>query len=377
MNSINPDEVKVYTQQKQSERWLARYRNQIPVFACIVGFTDTALVEGISTAGATPTSRRFTALADAEFLINGVQPQPTFALPSLDVGISPVFITRAVVERFALPTYVFNAGLNRSLCVANIDLNGQPAQCVSTGKALPIKVVKHLYEQGLKWGEKLAQEVTKDSYLVLSECVVGGTTTALAVLTALGISARDKVNSSHPVCNHHQKWQLVAQGLKQAGINQKEKTIDPFAIIAAVGDPMQIVVAGMAISASKKVGVMLAGGTQMLAVFALIKALKTKYNLSINYDNIIVATTRWVAEDQTGDTVTLANLIGDVGLCATQLNFTRSQYMSLQKYEEGFVKEGVGAGGSAVTAHLLGINNEELLTLIEAIIGTFHTITDS
>ena len=34
---------------------------------------------------------------------------------------------------------------------------------------------------------------------------------------------------------------------------------------------MQIVVAGMAIAASVRAGVMLAGGTQMLAVYALIE----------------------------------------------------------------------------------------------------------
>ena len=376
MQEFNCNEIKVYSQIEKGTKWLARFTHSVPVFACILGFTETALIEGISSAGATPESRRFTALADAEFLVNGVQPNPTFSLPPLNVGISPVFITRAVVEKFGLPTYIFNAGLRRSPSVSNIDLKGQWAKCVSTGKALPFDVVQHLYQQGLRWGEKLAQQAAS-SYIVLSECVVAGTTTALAVLTALGISAKDKVNSSHPICNHQQKWSLVEQGLQRAGLNFQNSSLDPLLIIAAVGDPMQIVVAGMAISACTKVGVMLAGGTQMLAVFALIKALQNKYALAIPLENIIVGTTRWVAEDQTGDTITLANLIGDVSLCGTQLNFNRSQYTSLRKYEEGFVKEGVGAGGSAITAHLLGLKNRELLTLIESILTRFHILTNS
>ena len=371
MKQYNFDQIKVYTAKQQGIKWLEKHFGKIPLFACILGFTETALIEGISSAGSTPESRIFTAVADAEFLVNGVQPHPQFTLPPLDVGVSPVFITRAVVERFHLPTYVFNAGLKYSPCIANINLGGQFARCVSTGKALPLETVQHLYQKGLEWGERLAQQA-QSSYLILSECVVAGTTTALAVLTALGISAKDKVNSSHPICNHQQKWSIVQEGLKHLPSN-----LDPFSIIAAVGDPMQIVVAAMVISASTKVGVMLAGGTQMLAVFALIKALQQKYALSICWENIIVGTTRWVAEDQTGDTITLANFIGNVSLCSTQLNFSRSQYTNLQKYEDGFVKEGVGAGGSAIAAHLLGLKNQELLTLIEAIISDFHIVTNS
>jgi hypothetical protein len=48
---------------------------------------------------------------------------------------------------------------------------------------------------------------------------------------------------------------------------------DPFKLVAAVGDPMQIAAAGMAIAASRRCGVLLAGGTQMLAVYALAQAL--------------------------------------------------------------------------------------------------------
>lgn len=364
-------DIKVYTELTQGKAWLKKYSGCVPVFTCTLGFTKTALIEGISTAGATPESRRFTALADAEFLVNGVTPYPQYPLPPLDVGISPTFITRGVVERFNLPLMVFNSGLVRSHPVITVDLQGKIADCVSTGKALPLTMVEHLYQQGLIWGKKLAEKA-KDSYVILSECVVGGTTTALGVLTGLGYDAREKVNSSHPICNHQQKWDIVQQGLHKANLGDVSDTL---AIVAALGDPMQIFVAGVAISACDKVGVMLAGGTQMLAVFALIKALENNYSLSIPLENIIVATTRWVAEDKTGDTVGLAESIGNVALCATQLNFSNSLYPSLQVYEQGFVKEGVGAGGSAIASHLLGMKKEELLQVIEAIVSRFLMIT--
>lgn len=367
-------DIKVYTEIEQGQEWLNKYNGCIPIFTCTLGFTATALLPNISTAGATPESRRYTALADAEFLVNGIQKNPTFALPRLTVGISPTLISRAVIEKFNLPLYVFNAGLLQSPSVKNIDLKGKPADCVSTGKALPLATVQHLYQQGLHWGEILAKQA-KSSYIILSECVVGGTTTALAVLTALGISAQGKVNSSHPICNHQQKWALVQEGLRKAGFNDQNNHINLLEIIAAVGDPMQLVVAGMALSASKKVGVMLAGGTQMLAIFALVKALKNISYTEANLKNIIVGTTRWVAEDCTGDTIGLSKIIGNVSLCATDLNFSTSSYASLQAYEKGYVKEGVGAGGSAIASHLLGIDKAELFDMIEAIVSGFQMIT--
>jgi uncharacterized protein (TIGR00303 family) len=137
-------------------------------------------------------------------------------------------------------------------------------------------------------------------------------------------------------------------------------------LVAAVGDPMQIVVAGMAIAASRSCGVMLAGGTQMLAVYALLRAIATTYALSWQPEQVVVGTTRWVAEDTTGDTIGLADLIGNVPLLATQLQFTTARYPQLQAYEQGYVKEGVGAGGCAIAASLYqNWNQEQLLQAIE------------
>lgn len=350
--------IKAYTQPLRSQKWLQQYQGKQPVFACVLGFTATGLIPGISAAGATPESRQYTAIADAEYLATGKATQ--FPLPPLVAGASPVLISRAVVEGLNLPLYIFNAGLPIPPTVPHIDLGGVPANCLSTSAALALEVVKHLWLQGLIWGEKLAQS---GAYAILSECVVGGTTTALAVLTALGIEAKDKVNSSHPTCNHTQKWQLVQMGLPQI-------SLDPFDVVAAVGDPMQIVVAGMAIAASRSVGVLLAGGTQMLAVYALAKAIAANYNLKWQSDRIVVGTTRWVAEDPTGDTVGLAEAVGDVPLLATQLSFVDSQYAQLRAYEQGFVKEGVGAGGAAIAAHLYqNWTQEELLHRIEKLLA--------
>ncbi|HAX77798.1 MAG TPA: TIGR00303 family protein [Cyanobacteria bacterium UBA11372] len=400
--SDEPLPIRVYTQIPAGNRWLQRYQGCQPAIACVLGFTETGLIEGISAAGATPDDRRYTAIADAEFLSQGCQTNPQYPLPPLAAGASPVLITRAVMETLSLPVYLFNAGLPQPPSVPAIDLGGTSAKCLTSGNALELATVKLLFEQGLTWGEKLAL-LHPSSYLILGECVVGGTTTALAVLTGLGIKAAGKVNSSHPQCNHAQKWAIAQAGLLAArqrwglreqvsrgageqgsrGLRENVRSnsplhlcspapLPPLELIAAVGDPMQVVVAGMAIAASRTTGVMLAGGTQMLAVYALMRDFALKYALNWQPEQIVVGTTRWVAEDPTGDTVGLAQEIGSVPLIATGLSFATSRYEQLQAYERGYVKEGVAAGASCIAASLYkGWKQTQLLQAIESIAELF------
>lgn len=321
----------------------------------------------------------------------GPEHKAQYPLPPLAAGASPVLISRAVFESLNIPVYLFNAGLPQPPAVPVIDLGGTAAKCLSGGAAMEVTTVKHLFKQGLLWGERLATNI-QQGYVILGECVVGGTTTALAILTGLGIDAAGKVNSSHPVCNHGQKWALVQAGLEKimgsrgllAGDKEQDDiyqsqiltSIDPLKLVASVGDPMQVVVAGMAIAASRSCGVMLAGGTQMLAVYALISAIAQVYALSWQPEAVVVGTTRWVAEDPTGATVDLALSLGEGSLTqsgkippllATDLSFADSRYPQLTAYEQGFVKEGMGAGAACIAAYLSqNWQQHQLLAAIES-----------
>lgn len=368
--------IGIYSERQRGQQWLKRYRGCRPAFACVLGFTDTGLIPGISAAGATPEDRRYTAIADAEFLDSGGLVPAQYPLPPLHAGASPVLISRAVVEYLDIPVILFDAGLPQGAPVPTVDLGGSPARCLTTGKAMDRETVSALLEKGLEWGPKLAPQ--SDGYAIIGECVVGGTTTALAVSTGLGIPALGKVNSSHPQCNHEQKLAVVQAGLQAAGwdccssIADSPESFsppgDPLQLVAAVGDPMQVAVAGMAIAASRTHGVLLAGGTQMLAVYALTKAIAAAYKLWWRPERVVVGTTRWVVEDPTGDTVGLARAVGRVSLLATQLSFASSAYPQLQAYERGYVKEGMGAGGASIAAHLYRDWNQfALLSAIEAI----------
>lgn len=337
-----------------------------------MGFTATALIPGISAAGVTPEARRYTAIADAEVLLKGYSPR----LPTAPEGYpSPVVISQAICQQLSIPIRVFDCGLPESLeevfpveadapKTATV-VSDVTADCLTSGAALPLDVVETLFEQGWHWGDRLSQH---HSYVVIGECVAGGTTTALAILMGLGVAASGMVNSSHPVCNHKQKLALVTSGLDRLRqvYGHPSTQFSSAQLVAGVGDPMQPFVAGMLLRASQTVPVLLAGGTQMLAVYAVARQWAEDLHLSWEPMRVAVGTTRWVAEDPSGNSVGLARLLDPVPLLATRLSFSDSSFPQLQAYERGYVKEGVGAGGLAIAASLLARwSQPELLNAIE------------
>ena len=98
---------KAYTQGDRAISWCDEVRGLRPVFACAMGFTETALIPGISAAGATPAARRYTAIADAEMLLQGYSSR----LPTAPEGFpSPVVIAQAICQGLEIPTLVFDCG---------------------------------------------------------------------------------------------------------------------------------------------------------------------------------------------------------------------------------------------------------------------------
>ncbi len=341
MPQTNQDVEQTQPLRHFKEQWSGKK----PIFCCVVGFTETCLIPGISAAGATPEARRYTAIADAEVLLNGYSAR----LPTAPEGFpSPVVLSKGILDYFGLETIVLNGGLSESFgeltTLPIIPMGVVPARCLSTGQAMTHAMVQDLWTKGYAWGQKHAQP---GQGMIVGECVAGGTTTALAVMLGLGIQALGRVNSSHRQCNHRQKEALVQQGLVHLAPNPSV-----WDVLATVGDPMQPLAAGIAMGASMGGPVILAGGTQMLAVAAVCQKLALEQQKSWNSERVMVGTTRWVADDQTGDTRGLAAQIGAVPLVTTEYQLHDSSYEGLRAYEQGYVKEGVGAGGLMLYAAL-------------------------
>lgn len=316
-----------------------------PAFVLVVAYTATVVLPGLSAAGATELLRESTAAADAEILEHGRSQSLATGVPSHPSGIpGPSILVRAAFDQLPeMPYLCVDAGLKTPPRMEKqIRLEAaSPAQEVSTGQALPLSIVKRLFAEGLALGETLGERYRREGrYLIVAESVPGGTTTALGLLIALGIDAAGKVSSSMPGGAHDLKLAAVLKGL--AG---QDFSADPFAAVAAVGDAMQPVAAGIALAASKFCPVVLGGGTQMAAVLALMAALGEPGNLAL-------VTTRWVSSDPSADLAGLAQLIEKkyphikIPYLAVNLDLGSSRYAPLQAYEQGFVKEGIGAGAA-------------------------------
>lgn len=334
-----------HTRPTITHAWQHRFQGQRPGYVCVLGFTETALIPNISAAGNSPDARKFTAVADAEFIYDGPGTAPTYPLPPLQAGVSPALLTRAITSKLLLPIYLFNTGLPYSPAVPHIEVGTTLARCVSTGKALPPKTVEQLFEAGRHWGETLGRRFA-GSYLIIGECVAAGTTTAQATLTALGFDVTGLMGSSHPTCNHEQKTKLVRVGLE--GI--AGKTLDVWAAIAAVGDPMQPFVLGMTLAASHHSGVLLAGGSQMAAIYAMAQQLTSCYSWNLN--NVVIGTTQWIVNDATSQLIQLAHTVPTPPIMSSRFSFRQSNYPQFTVFEKGYIKEGVGAGGCLIAGHL-------------------------
>ena len=329
----------------------------------LLAATLTAEVPGISAAGATPESRRRTAAADAELLLLGPEADLPHALPPLPAGVSPALIAHVVVRELGLAPLVVDLGCPVAPAVPHLrpgsPAGDGPAACLSGGAAMTPRRVDHLLALGRRWGERLAQR-SGSQPLLLAECVPGGTTTALALLRGLGVEADGLVSGSLHAPAHSQKASLVARGLA-AGL-----PADPLAVVAAVGDPMQPLAAGLLLAAAAAgMPVMLAGGSQMAAVLALALALAPPRLRPALAKAAAVGTTAWVADEAGSDLPLLLRRLGarwgvEPLAFAADLRFPDPIHPALADYERGFVKEGVGAGGLALLWQLSGRSPADL-----------------
>ncbi|QPN64600.1 nicotinate-nucleotide--dimethylbenzimidazole phosphoribosyltransferase [Synechococcus sp. CBW1004] len=330
----------------------------LPLPLLLLAATETAAVEGISAAGSTPESRRRTAAADAELLLYGpLAPRP-HALPPLPAGVSPALISHVVIEALGLEPLVIDLGCSEAPAVPHLRPTGAAgggvAACLSGGAALPPQRVEALLQLGRRWGQRL---VARGRPLLLAECVPGGTSTAQALLSGLGLEVEGLVSGSLREPAHGLKSMLVRRGLTAARL-PAEAT--PAAVVAAVGDAMQPLAASLTLTtAAAGLPVLLAGGSQMAAVLALALALAPAEQRQALSRHAAVVTTAWVAEEAGSDLERLLARIGERWQVeplafAAGLRFGAGCHRALRDYERGYVKEGVGAGGLALLWQLRG-----------------------
>lgn len=355
---------------ERGRRLLDRLAGLRPLFVCTVAHTETAEIDGLSGAGATAELRRLTAAADVEALFHG-RPLCMAGVPSNPGGApGPVIITLAGLRLTGVEVVAIDAGLRVKPEAPVTTVADRWGASIVTGQAVPHAA--DLFARGLALGPTLA---ARAEYLVLAESVPGGTTTALSLLCGLGVDAWGKVSSSMPQNAHPLKTEVVKAALAAAGLDHGQGSRTALDVVAAVGDPMQPFVAGLTLGALPTTPVLLAGGSQMAAVLALVVALARERDEPLDLDGIGIATTSWVARDPTADLAGLVARIADVPVFASDLNFADSRHVPLRRYEDFLVKEGVGAGAAAVVAALLAnADHALLLSTIERVYEEIYAL---
>ncbi|MFP4546092.1 MAG: nicotinate mononucleotide-dependent phosphoribosyltransferase CobT [Methanomassiliicoccales archaeon] len=333
-----PDSIRIFADEGRGEEFLSNIWGRRPVFTCTIGNTETAKIPGLSAAGAVPEITDRTPAADMELLLYG-RCRSIEGVPVTPDGIpTPAIITMSALQLTDMPTMVVNGGTFVRPQTPYVDLGGQGGSDIrTTGPA--VQGTEEVFGRAVQLGRSLAG---MSDYLVLGESVAGGTTTALAVLAALGYDADGKVSSSLPKNPHPLKAEVVQRAISDSGL---EEDPHPLEAIEAVGDPMIPAAAGLAVGAASRIPVLLSGGTQMCAVLAVVKGIDPSV-----LGNLALGTTKWIIDDRESDILDLVAQCAQVPVLASGLNFSDSRYHGLRVYEEGVVKEGVGAGGSTIAA---------------------------
>jgi uncharacterized protein (TIGR00303 family) len=333
-------DIILFSEEAKGKDFLTKIEEKKPLFICVIGTTETAKIPGISAAGKYPDITDLTPPADAELLLLGLC-KCIDGVPVTPEGIpTPALITMSILNLANIPALVVSGGVKVNPHTPFIDVGGKPGGDIRAGKA--VENVEEVLERARIAGENLSKVA---DYLVIGESVPGGTTTSLGVLLAMGIDAKGKVSSSMPNNPHELKIRTVEAGLRAAGVKFGSLADDPLGAISCVGDPMMPAFAGLVLGAAHRIPVLMAGGTQMGAVLAVIKALRKDV-----LKNLAIGTTRWIIHDKTADLRGIVAQIADVPILAADLNFSDSRFMGLRAYEAGDVKEGVGAGGLTIAA---------------------------
>jgi uncharacterized protein (TIGR00303 family) len=305
----------------------------------VVGTSDVSLIPGISIAGPSPEATHYTPALDVEYLLTG-RPITLDVVPATPEGIpTPALVTRALTSDVS--KLVVDAGARVQPQVPRVVLGGVPGGDIRRG-ALPREAAERIVKNGVLLGRQLAGL----GRVVLGESIPGGTTTAMAVLVALGYDAWGRTSSAAPSNPKGLKTAVVKEA-----VSRLKPPVDAVTAASEVGDPVHLALAAIALGVVAAGGeVLLAGGTQMAAAAALFKA------LGGDPGRLAVVTTRWIVEDRSADFLGLMREVGVGRVYHSKTSFANSRCRGLRAYEEGYVKEGVAMGYALWRAEAAGVD---------------------
>ena len=295
----------------------------------VAGSTQTAAIEGLTAAGASPSLVAHTPAADTEVIVHG-RPTRSAVLPVSPSGCpTPAVVTHAVVGLTDTPVTVIDAGMATAPGAPTVQLGRTPGADIRTGESVPDG--RALFEAGRRYGRTV-----QDRTIVLGETIPGGTTTALAVRMALGVTV--PASSSLRQNPLDKKQQICEAALSAAGLKGTNTERDPIVVATRVGDPVLLAMTGIAQGALETgTEVILGGGTQLVTVVAMLRALEVT-------DELLVTTTPYLLADVPSLPAAMRAFGCDVH--AADPDFDQPGAGPLGAYTTGVAKEGAGMGGA-------------------------------
>jgi len=278
--------------------------------------------------------------ADAEIVAYG-RPVRAPVVPVSPSGCpTPAVVTRAVREELGFDLTVVDGGLAEPSGAPTVTVGARPGGDIREED--PVPTGPGAYEAARQFGRALP-----DDELFLGETIPGGTTTAMGVLRALG--ERPAVSSSLAANPLERKRAVVEEGLAASNLEPGEAAGDPKRAVRRMGDPVLAVTAGLAQGAVETgTAVTFAGGTQLLAVVALLRHGGTDQRLPLT-------TTSFVVDDGTAAVERLAADLA-VDVTATDPGFDGRDHPAFRAYARGEAKEGVGMGGALALTTRAGVS---------------------
>lgn len=320
------------------------------LYVLAIAGTDLINHQGISAAGANHEMLKFTAALDAEFIVHG-KTLSHESMPLSPSGIcSPALIAKACLNLLDSRIVIINLGAHIKPLCDQLQIYLQQSKDISQEDALSQEEFDFLYRAGFDVIDDLNFN-PKEEKLVLAECLVGGTTTAFAVLKALGYACDGLVSSSFPHSNHALKNKLITQMLARI----KAPIENVRTAIVRSGDALQAFCLGFgARSRKENFAIELGGGSQMLAI-------KTLMDREFGFlESVSIAPSPWILNDISSDFFRLHQLCSpqtkiisakisaianhsDLAKEIHQLAKIRLENI-IEQYNLGHVKEGLGLG---------------------------------
>jgi uncharacterized protein (TIGR00303 family) len=297
----------------------------------VAGTTRTAEIDGITAAGASRDLLVHTPSADAEIITYGETVRAPVTPVSPTGCPTPAVVTRAVRELLGFEVIIVDGGLARPTGAPTVSVGARPGRDIREED--PVPTAPGAFTAARRLGRALP-----DDRIVIGETIPGGTTTAMAVLRALGEDVVPSTSSSLPENPVDLKERVVAGAFDASDIEPGQGGHTPELAVRFVGDPVLATAAGLAAGALESgTAVVFGGGTQLLSVAALVRHAGVT-------DRATLATTSYLAADvpDLGDAAAALHL----DLVVSDPGFDAPAAGPLSAYADGVAKEGAAMGGA-------------------------------